>query len=108
MYFNAVRDSGKKKVICSVQIHPSGLIIRAGNTFKIGITITGFKKVRLNRQLDSIEKIQERDINPMKARYKGFLGLSKVPNRWTKVNSSEDDIFTEVDESKNQYKNVGK
>ena len=104
--FNAVRDSGKKKVICSVQIHPSGLIIRAGNTFKIGITITGFKKVRLNRQLDSIEKIQERDINPMKARYKGFLGLSKVPNRWTKVNSSEDDIFTEVDESKNQYKNV--
>ena len=72
VYFNAVRDSGRRKVICSVQVHPNGLIIR------------------LDRQLDSIIKIQERDIDPMKDRYKKFLNVSKVPSRWMKVNSLEE------------------
>ena len=40
-------------------------------------------------------KIQERDIDPMKTRYKEFLGVSKVPNRWTKVNSLEGDTSQE-------------
>ena len=99
VYFNAVRDSGRRKVICSVQVHPNGLIIRAGKTFKMGITSTGFKNIRLNRQLDSVEKIQERDIDPMKARYKEFLGVAKVPNRWTKVSSLEEEVATAYQES---------
>ena len=33
----------------------------------------------MNRQLDSVEKIQERDIDPMKARYKEFLGTNDGP-----------------------------
>lgn len=90
VYFNAVRDSGRRKVICSVQVHPNGLIIRVGKSFKIGITSTGFKNLRLDRQLDSIIKIQERDIDPMKDRYKKFLNVSKVPSRWMKVNSLEE------------------
>lgn len=99
VYFNAVRDSGRRKIICSAQVHPNGLIIRAGKTFKMGITSTGFKNIRLNRQLDSVEKIQERDIDPMKARYKEFLGVAKVPNRWTKVNSLEEEVAAAYQES---------
>lgn len=95
VYFYAVRDSGRRKIICSVQLHPNGLIIRAGKVFKMGITSVGFKNTRLDRQLDSIDKIQERDIDPMKTRYKEFLGVSKVPNRWTKVNSLEGDTSQE-------------
>ena len=90
VYFNAVRDSGRRKVICSVQVHPNGLIIRAGKSFKIGITSTGFKNLRLDRQSDSVIKIQERDIDPMKDRYKKFLNVSKVPSRWMKVNNLEE------------------
>ena len=75
------------------------MIIRAGKTFKMGITSTGFKNIRLNRQLDSVEKIQERDIDPMKARYKEFLGVAKVPNRWTKVSGLEEEVATAYQES---------
>lgn len=88
---NAIRESGRKRIICSLQVHPSGLVIRAGNTHRIGVSTEAFKNIRVKRLFDSVDKIQERDINPMKQRYKDFMNVSKVPNRWMKVNDSDAD-----------------
>ena len=86
---NQLNETGKvvrSKVITTVEVEPKGLVVRAGRSYKLGVLKQGVRRsLSFARRVERVEDFAESDINPIKERYKEFMGTSRVPARWIKV-----------------------
>ena len=86
---NQVNEAGKvvrSKVIATAEVEPKGLVIRAGRSYKLGVLKKGVRRsLSFAKRVERVEDFAESDINPIKERYKEFMGTGRVQARWVKV-----------------------
>ena len=86
---NQLNEGGKvlrSKVIATAEVEPQGLVIRAGRSYKLGVLKKGVRRsLSFAKRVERVEDFLESDINPIKERYKEFMGRGRVPARWVKV-----------------------
>lgn len=85
--FRAFASQGRvSKVVATVQVLPNGLVIRAGRSHRLGVSPTDeMRSMKLTNRVRYVKELEERDINPIKTRFKEVTGVQRVPSRWEKV-----------------------
>ena len=112
--FRATAPHSKlSKVISTAQVlTPLGILIRAGRSHKLGVVPAGkLRSMKVNRRVEHVQEFEERDINPIKARFKEITGVQRVSSRWVTVlqeemHSDSDQPTSEAEETISEN-NVG-
>ena len=89
--FRAFASQGRlSKIVATVQVLPKGLVIRAGRSHRLGVSPTNeMRSMKLTNLVRHVKEFEERDINPIKTRFKEVTGVQRVPSRWEKVLQDE-------------------
>ena len=85
--FRAFASQGRlSKIVATVHVLPKGLVIRAGRSHRLGVSPTDeMRSMKLTNRVRYVKELEERDINPIKTRFKEVTGVQRVPSRWEKV-----------------------